>query len=200
MAAAIAARWIGSHQRMLPPLFLMVDTAEPRRLAWHQAADTLAAEVAAGQRVVLLCEGDASLFATGSYVLLALQQRHPHCSCRVIPGITAVSAAAAAANWPLALQQDQLLVMPCPEREDQLLDVLEDAAGQARVLALLKLGRRWLWVRQVLERRQLLDSSLFAERVGWPDQTLQTARDMPGGARPYFSLLLIRQSWPEVLP
>ena len=200
MAAAIAARWIGSHQRMLPLLFPMVDAAEPRRLAWHQAADTLAAEVAAGQRVVLLCEGDASLFATGSYVLLALQQRHPHCPCRVIPGITAVSAAAAAANCPLALQQDQLLVMPCPEREDQLLDVLEDAAGQARVLALLKLGRRWLWVRQVLERRQLLDSSLFAERVGWPDQTLQTARDMPGGARPYFSLLLIRQSWPEVLP
>ena len=78
----------------------MVDAAEPRRLAWHQAADTLAAEVAAGQRVVLLCEGDASLFATGSYVLLALQQRHPHCSCRVIPGITAVSAAAAAANRP----------------------------------------------------------------------------------------------------
>ena len=69
-------------------------------LPGHQAADTLAAEVAIGQRVVLLCEGDASLFATGSYVLLALQQRHPHCPCRVIPGITAVSAAAAAANWP----------------------------------------------------------------------------------------------------
>ena len=178
----------------------MVDAAEPRRLAWHQAADTLAAEVATGQRVVLLCEGDASLFATGSYVLLALQQRHPHCPCRVIPGITAVSAAAAAANWPLALQQDQLLVMPCPEREDQLLDLLEHAAGQARVLALLKLGRRWLWVRQVLERRQLLESSLFAERVGWPDQTLQKAQDVPGAARPYFSLLLIRQSWPQVLP
>ena len=200
MAAAIAARWIRPHQRMLPLLFPMVDAAEPRRLAWHQAADSLAAEAAAGQRVVLLCEGDASLFATGSYVLLALQQRHPHCRCRVIPGITAVSAAAAAANWPLALQQDQLLVMPCPEREDQLSDALELAAGQARVLALLKLGRRWHWVRQVLERRQLLASSLFAERVGWPDQTLEKAQDVPGGARPYFSLLLIRQSWPEVLP
>jgi precorrin-2/cobalt-factor-2 C20-methyltransferase len=178
----------------------MVDAAEPRRLAWHQAADTLAAEVAIGQRVVLLCEGDASLFATGSYVLLALQQRHPDCPCRVIPGITAVSAAAAAANWPLALQQDQLLMTPCPEREDQLSEALDHAAGQARVLALLKLGRRWLWVRQVLERRQLLESSLFAERVGWPDQTLRPAQDVPGGARPYFSLLLIRQSWPEVLP
>jgi len=45
-----------------------------------------------------------------------------------------------------------------------------------------------------------LESSLFAERVGWPDQTLQKARDVPGAARPYFSLLLIRQSWPQVLP
>ena len=68
------------------------------------------------------------------------------------------------------------------------------------MLALLKLGRRWLWVRQVLERRQLLESSLFAERVGWPDQTLRPAQDVPGAVRPYFSLLLIRQSWPEVLP
>ena len=200
MAAAIAARWMRPHQRIIPLLFPMVDAAEPRRLAWHQAADTLAAEVATGQSVVLLCEGDASLFATGSYVLLALQQRHPDCPCRVIPGITAVSAAAAAANWPLALQQDQLLMRPCPEREDQLSQALDHAAGQARVLALLKLGRRWLWVRQVLERRQLLESSLFAERVGWPDQTLRPAQDVPGGVRPYFSLLLIRQSWPEVLP
>ena len=164
----------------------------------HQAADTLAAEVATGQRVVL-CEGDAFMFATGSYVMLALQQRHPHCPRRVTPE-SRRSRRRRQRRTALALQQDQLPVMPCPEREDQLSDALELAAGQARVLALLKLGRRWHWVRQVLERRQLLASSLFAERVGWPDQTLEKAQDVPGGARPYFSLLLIRQSWPEVLP
>ena len=200
MAAAIAARWIRPHQRIIPLLFPMVDAAEPRRLAWHQAADTLAAEVATGQRVVLLCEGDASLFATGSYVLLALQQRHPDCPMRVIPGITAISAAAAAAAWPLALQQDQLLVMPCPETPDALTGLLETAAQHSRVLALMKLGHRWSWVRPLLECQNLLSGALFAERVGWPDQIVRSACEMQASERPYFSLLMVRQGWPDVLP
>jgi precorrin-2/cobalt-factor-2 C20-methyltransferase len=79
MAASIAAAWITPQQRRLPLLFPMVAEALPRQLAWRAAADALAAEVAAGEAVVLLCEGDVSLFATASYGLLALQQRHPSC-------------------------------------------------------------------------------------------------------------------------
>ena len=200
MAATIASHCISTKQRLLPLLFPMVSAARPRREAWHLAADALAAEVKAGQAVVLLCEGDASLFATGSYVLLALQQRHPDCPTRVIPGITAISAAAASAGWPLALQQDQLLVMPCPETPDALTGLLEMAAQHSRVLALMKLGHRWAWVRPLLERQNMLSGALFAERVGWPDQIVRSAGDMEASERPYFSLLLVRQGWPDVLP
>ena len=200
MAATIASHCISTKQRLLPLLFPMVSAARPRREAWHLAADALAAEVKAGQAVVLLCEGDASLFATGSYVLLALQQRHPDCPTQVIPGITAISAAAAAAAWPLALQQDQLLVMPCPETPDALTGLLEMAAQHSRVLALMKLGHRWAWVRPLLERQNMLSGALFAERVGWPDQIVRSAVDMEASERPYFSLLLVRQGWPDVLP
>ena len=200
MAATIASHCISTKQRLLPLLFPMVSAARPRREAWHLAADALAAEVKAGQAVVLLCEGDASLFATGSYVLLALQQRHPDCPTRVIPGITAISAAAASAGWPLALQQDQLLVMPCPETPDALTGLLETAAQHPRVLALMKLGHRWAWVRPLLERQNMLSGALFAERVGWPDQIVRSAGEMQASERPYFSLLLVRQGWPDVLP
>ena len=200
MAAAIARPRIRPEQRLLPLVFPMVEAAEPRRAAWLQAADALAAEVSQGHAVVLLCEGDASLFATSSYVVLALQQRHPQCPLRVIPGITALSAAAAAGTWPLALQQDQLLVMPCPDHPEALNDALGSAAEQGRVLALLKLGRRWSWVRPLLEQQGLLENTLFAERVGWPDQIVCRADECAAGQRPYFSLLLIRQTWPDVLP
>ena len=200
MAAAIARPWIRAEQRQLPLVFPMVEAAEPRRQAWHRAADVLAAEVAQGQAVVLLCEGDSSLFATSSYVVLALQERHPRCSLRVLPGITAISAAAAAGAWPLALQQDQLLVMPCPDHPEGLQAALGSAARQGRVLALLKLGHRWSWVRPLLEQRGLLPHTLFAERVGWSDQIVCPADHCSEGQRPYFSLLLIRQRWPEVLP
>ena len=200
MAATIASRWIRPQQRQLHLLFPMAAAAAPRQEAWCRAADVLAAEVSGGQAVVLLCEGDASLFATGSYVLLALQLRHPDCPTRVNPGITSISAAAAAASWPLALQQDQMLVMPCPDRPDELASELAEAARRSRVLALMKLGHRWRWVRELLDEKNLLKSSLFAERVGWYNQTVENAENVMASSRPYFSLLLIRQAWPDVLP
>ena len=200
MAARIARRWIKPDQPQLSLLFPMVEASEPRLRAWVDAADALATEVSAGKQVVLLCEGDASLFATGSYVLLSLRNRHPHCAVRVIPGITSLSATAAAAAWPLALQQDQLLVLPCPDTELELEALLGQADAQGQVLALLKLGRRWRWLRPLLEQRGLLSRALFAEKVGWPDQCIAPAEQIPAGERPYFSLLLIRQRWPDVLP
>ncbi len=205
MAAAIAAPWIAPEQRRLPLLFPMVAEAEPRRAAWHAAAAALAAEVAVGRAVVLLCEGDASLYASASYALLALAERHPACPVAVIPGITAVAAAAAAASsqgspWPLALQQDALWIRPTPDTAAALEALLAEARAAGAVLALLKLGQRWPWVRSVLEQRRLLETALFAQRVGWPDQLLAAAAAVPCEEQPYFSLLLIRQVWPEVLP
>ncbi len=205
MAARIAAPWLGPELRRLPLLFPMVEEEEPRRTAWRQAAIALAAEADRGERVVLLCEGDASLFASCSYALLALAERHPSCRVRVVPGISAVAAAAAAASsqglpWPLALQREGLLIRPTPESPAELARLLEQAAASATVLALLKLGRRWRWVRACLEERGLLDTALFASRVGWPDQRLVPAAAVPALEQPYFSLLLLRQSWPPVLP
>jgi precorrin-2/cobalt-factor-2 C20-methyltransferase len=155
--------------------------------------------------VVLLCEGDTSLFASSSYVQLALRRQHPDLTFKLIPGIPAVCAAAAASaemamDWPLALQQDGVLIRPCPDRESDLERLLELAESNSMVLALIKLGQRWPWVRACLEKRQLLQGSLFAQRVGWPDQVLARAIEIPAESKPYFSLLLIRQTWPEVLP
>ena len=205
MALAIASRWLRPDQRCLPLLFPMVAEAEPRIAAWRSAADALVDEVRAGKRVVLLCEGDVSLFATGSYVQLALRRRHPDVPFALIPGIPSVCAAAAAAvegshDIPLAFQQEGLLIRPCPETEAEFTALLDSARRASTVLGLLKVGQRWSWVRAALDQAGLLDQALFAQRVGWPDQWVAPARAVPDDVKPYFSLLLVRQLWPEVLP
>lgn len=200
MAASIAADWIRDDHQRLPLVFPMVEAAAPRQEAWNTASATLLSLVRAGQRVVLLCEGDSSLYASCSYVLLAIRQLWRDCPLNVIPGISSLSAAAAAGRWPLTLQEDQLLLRPCPEDADTLNRELDEAATHQRVLALLKLGKRWRWVREVLDHRNLLRDALFAERVGWTDQRISPAQDVAGERRPYFSLLLIRLRWPDVLP
>ncbi|WP_353291554.1 precorrin-2 C(20)-methyltransferase [Synechococcus sp. M16CYN] len=200
MAAKIADRWIRQDHQHLPLLFPMVDEAETRQRAWTIAAYTLQDLVAHGKRVVLLCEGDSSLFATCSYVLIALRHYWPDCLCDVIPGISSVSAAAAIGLWPLALQRDHLLICPCPDTPEELEFELDEAKARGRVLALLKLGHRWDWVQPILKQRLLLSQALFAEKVGWPEQHVRPAENIPASRRPYFSLLLIRQTWPDVLP
>ena len=106
----------------------------------------------------------------------------------------------AAAAWPLVLQQEPLLIRPTPQSPAELEALLQQAKETEAVLALLKLGARWSWVRLLLEKRGLLEASLFARRVGWSDQLLCPGEQVPAEDAPYFSLLLIRQGWPPVLP
>ena len=200
MAAQIAQPWLLPTQRQLPLLFPMVQEAEPRQQAWQQAASAVAAEVRAGERVVFLCEGDCSLFASSSYLLLALKAEAPELPIRVIPGITAASATAAAAAWPLALQDEQLQVVPLPDQPDQARQLLLTALEHGQPMVLLKVGRRWRWLRPLLVELELLESALYGERVGWPEQLVVPAASVAAEERPYFSLVLLRPAWPAVLP
>lgn len=117
MAATIVERFLLPEQQRLPLVFPMVRAMEALRPAWIAAADALAAAVTAGRRVVFLCEGDVSLFATGSYVLLALRQHHPDCPVRLIPGVSSVAAAAAQGNGePLKLFESGAILLHLAER------------------------------------------------------------------------------------
>ncbi len=200
MAANIASTWISNEKKRLPLLFPMVKEVESLKQAWIDASDQLADAVFNGERVVFLCQGDVSLFASSSYVLLGLKARYPECPVELVPGVTAISAAAAAAAWPLTIQQDQLLVLPTPDDSKTLEILLADAFRWKRVIALMKLGHRWTWVKPLLARKNLLDDALFAQKVGWPDQKIIKAIDLDETVQSYFSLLLIRQSWPEIIP
>ena len=200
IAATIADSFIAKDKKCLPLLFPMVSEAEPRKAAWRKASEKLVALVSDGEEVAFLCQGDVSLFSSASYVLLYIRKNFPDFPIRLIPGVSAIAAAAAAGSWPLSLQKDQLLVLPTPDDPIVFEKMLDEAAICNRVIALLKLGNRWTWVRPLLEKKGLLDKALFAQRVGFSDEQVMLARAVSATVRPYFSLLLIRQNWPEVLP
>ena len=78
--------------------------------------------------------------------------------------------------------------------------IINDAAANRSVLVLLKLGKRWKWIRPLLEEMDLLEKSLFAQKVGFLEEKVLSAIEIPAIEIPYFSLLIIRQSWPSVIP
>ena len=200
LAEKIASKWITKDKKKLPLHFPMVDDQNTLKSAWRVAGRELMKMVDKGERVVFLAQGDISLFSTGSYLSKELEKYHPECVVKLIPGVTSFSAAAAKSKLPLAFQEEELLVLPVPDSYDELKSILSDAALQKRVVVLLKLGKKWEWVKLLLEELDLIKISIFAERIGFSDQQILWASDLPSGTRPYFSLLLIRQSWPLTMP
>ena len=200
LAEKIASKWITKDKKKVPLYFPMVDDQDTLKSAWRVAGNKLMRMVEKGERVVFLAQGDISLFSTGSYLLKELEQYHPDCLVKLIPGVTSFSAAASKSKLPLAFQEEQLLVVPVPDSYNELKVILSNAALMKRVVVLLKLGKKWEWVKPLLEELGLIESSIFAERVGFSDQQILKASDLSSGARAYFSLLLIRQSWPLKMP
>tara|TARA_Y100001968_G_scaffold229491_1_gene212287 strand:+ start:170 stop:898 length:729 start_codon:yes stop_codon:yes gene_type:complete len=200
LAEKIASQWISKDKKKLPLHFPMVDDQSMLKKAWRVAGNELMKMVEKGERVVFLAQGDISLFSTGSYLSKVLEKYHPECVVKLIPGVTSFSAAAAISKLPLAFQEEQLLVVPVPNMSDELKVMLSEATRMKRVVVLLKLGKKWKWVKPLLKELDLLESSIFAERVGLSDQRIFMASNLSSESRPYFSLLLIRQGWPSIMP
>ncbi len=200
LAETIASKWITKDKKKLPLHFPMVEDQSTLKKAWRVAGNELIKMIEKGERVVFLAQGDISLFSTGSYLSKELEKYHPECLVKLIPGVTSFSAAAAESKLPLAFQEEQLLVAPVPDSYKDLKVLLSDAASMKRVVVLLKLGKKWEWVKPLLEELDLIERSIFAERIGFSDQQLIRASNLSSRTRPYFSMLLIRQSWPLIMP
>ena len=200
LAAKIASKWITKDKKKLPLHFPMVEDQRILKIAWRVAGNELIKMVDKGERVVFLSQGDISLFSTGSYLAKELEKHHLEWFVKLIPGVTSFSAAAAKSKLPLAFQDEQLLVLSVPDSYDELKAILSEPGSKKRVVVLLKLGKKWEWVQPLLKELDLIKQSIFAERIGFLDQQILRASDLSSGDKPYFSLLLIRQSWPLIMP
>ena len=102
---------------------MSVDRA-PAQAAYDAAAETIGAHLRAGQDVAYLCEGDPLFYGSAMYLLSRLAAVVP---VRVIPGVTSLTAAAAAIARPLAARNEVLKVLPAPLPDAVLRAELADA-------------------------------------------------------------------------
>ena len=199
IAAEIASNWINDKPH-LPLVFPMVNEIDTLNQAWEVASEKLINEILKGHQVVFISQGDISLFSTGSNLLRCLISKMPELSIKLIPGINSYSAAAAIGKFPLAIKSEQLLISSTPDEPKEFEQIIKDSFKVNRVIVFLKIGIRWAWVKKILRKKGLLESSLFAQRIGFLDQRVLPAGEISEDAKPYFSLLVIRQSWPLTIP
>ncbi len=199
IAAEIVSKLI-RHKKKMQLLFPMTTDPDVLKKSWKNASLRLVNAVKDNNQVVFLSQGDVSLYSTSAYINFAIKSYYSTCKVKIIPGINSFSAAAALGQFPLSLQQEQLLISPVPDEKKEFERILEDGITSQRVIVFLKLGFRWVWVREILEKKGLLEKSLFAQRLGFSDQKVSLAKDIPADSKPYFSLLIIRKQLPSIVP
>ena len=95
LARRIASRYIPDKKEEFPYSLPMRSDRAPAQAAYDAAADALEGKLLQGQTIALICEGDPLFF--GSFMYLAARLS-PKYRVEVVPGVTSVSAAAAASS------------------------------------------------------------------------------------------------------
>ncbi|NCJ05093.1 precorrin-2 C(20)-methyltransferase [Synechococcales cyanobacterium C] len=183
LARAIVASYIRPSQIEIPmPLPFSVErSSQPY---YDIGAEKIAAHLSAGRDVAVLCEGEPMLYGTFMYLFNRLADRF---DTEVIPGISSTLASAAMLGAPITYRNDVLSIMPATLDADTLRARLTgiDAA------VIIKLGRHFAKVRDILAELGLLERALYIERATQPNQRIVPITTVDPTEVPYWSLILI---------
>ncbi|WP_334144983.1 precorrin-2 C(20)-methyltransferase [Rhabdothermincola sp.] len=148
------------------------------------AAERLATHLDAGHDVAVLSEGDPLFYGSYMHLHVRLSGRF---RAEVVPGITSVSAAGAAAGMPLVSGDERFTVVTATMPPEDLKQAL---AGTESVV-ILKIGRHLDRVVAALEATGRIDHAVYVERASHPDQLVVPVREIGTRTPPYFSLVLV---------
>ena len=147
-------------------VFPMTRDAEILAKAWTRAAQQTVELLAEGRDLVFLVEGDASTFATFGHLARVVRELVPGVAVETIPGVSSFAAAAATTGTVLAEEDETFAIIP--------------AAYGVEVI-------------ELLERRELLATSVFIEKVGSPEErVVRDLTTLKGEKVNYLSLMLVQ--------
>ncbi|MEF3045914.1 precorrin-2 C(20)-methyltransferase [Pseudotabrizicola sp. L79] len=140
--------------------------------------------VAAGEEVVVLCEGDPFFYGSFMHLYVRLKDLVP---VEVIPGIPGMVGCWNATGVPITWGDDILTVLmgTLPEAE-----LVRHMAG-SEALAIMKTGRNLPRVRRALAAAGRLQDAWLIERGTMPGQRVAKLADVDAEDCPYFAIVLV---------
>lgn len=200
LALRIARQWIDPERQQIVELGLpMTRDADRLAPAWQAAADQIAASMAAVEagapiEGVYLLLGDPLLYGTFTYIWAALAEAHPAIAIEIVPGVTSFAASAAKGRFVLSRTSDRVAILPASYETDS--DALRRLLADFDTVILMKVGPVLPQILAALEEMDLLESALYAERVGMPEEQMAQGPELKAlknQRRPYLSLLIVKR-------
>lgn len=182
-AREIASRYILPGAILLPVTIPMTVERGPAQAAYDAATDTILDHLREGRDAAWLCEGDPLFYGSAMYVLA---RAAGHAEIDIVPGITSLTAAAAAIARPLAARNEILKVLPAPLPDE----VLRGELAGAPAAVIIKVGRHFDRIRGLLHETGHARNAVVIEYATTIRQRITPLDGFRYGERPYFSVIL----------
>jgi precorrin-2/cobalt-factor-2 C20-methyltransferase len=190
VAMTIASKYINPEAEIHQILFPMITDRSELQARWAESARAVAEVLETGADVCFLTLGDTLLYSTYIYMLQALRDRIPELNVVTIPGITAFSAAAAIAEFPVGKAKEPVTIVPTADD----LDAVRQAISTGGTVILMKIGKRLDRVLDILEETGMIEHGVFVSHAGMESERVETNLRNLRGERPekgYLSIILI---------
>jgi len=184
-----------TRQEILPVRFPMLRAPEQAQPARERAASQILERLYAGHNVAFVTEGDPLIYSTFSYVLETVKRHHPTIPVEVIPGISSITAAAAAACLPLAAWDERIAFIPAtyalnrsePSDLRTLLQLFD-------TVILLKVNRIFNALLDILKELDLIQNAVFVQRCSTDlEEVVFDLTRLRDQSLDYFSLVIVRK-------
>ena len=171
-------------------IFPMSKDPEILRPAWATAREAVLAALRTGQDAAFITLGDTAIYSTYMNLLAELRVAEPAVVIETCAGVSSFSAAAAMLNLSLCEKAETLAILPCLT---EVMDMRKDLE-RFNTIVLMKVGRRFADLRELLRGMGLLPYSHLALKLGTPEELVTSDLD---GVNPekvtYMSLVIVRK-------
>lgn len=163
---------------------------------WVKNAQVVASRVNDGKVLAFITLGDPMLYSTFLYLYQTVRESHPEVELEIIPGVTSVTAAAAAAMLPLALRDESVSIIPSDL--DPLL--IEETARYADNIVFMKCAYRIKELLPILAKAGFSEDSTISlvKRCTLPEEKVLVGKlcDVPNWdvVEDYFSVAIVKRS------
>lgn len=186
LAREIVADHLPGTQREIAIRMPLLPARFPAEDVYDKAALEIGEALDAGDDVAVICEGDPFFYGSFMYLFGRLSGGH---AIEVVPGVSSLTACAAALGSPLSAKNDVLSVIPGPLDADTMAQRL----AEADAAAIIKVGRHLEKIRSVLAQIGLSDNARYIERATMAEQRIVPLADVDDGDAPYFSMILVHK-------
>ncbi|MEM8973700.1 MAG: precorrin-2 C(20)-methyltransferase [Pseudomonadota bacterium] len=183
-ARRISAEFITQHHKTIAYTLPMSVDPAPAQAAYDEVANQMRTHLDAGRTVALLCEGDPFLYGSGTHIHRRLAAGY---DTQVVPGVTSLTASAAASGEPLVVRNEILKVLPAPLSAEELRKELQSFDRAA----IIKLGRHFKKVSDVLHELGLAKNAMLISNATADEQVVKQLSDVDPESGEYFAMILV---------